>query len=93
MNVALFAEVDPNLVEGPAIWLTEVTRLLASLDSRVTVLLREPRARDEVLGVLDPLPGIEIVGPEVGGRRRGPLLRPRLSPRQAVRAAGAARRD
>jgi hypothetical protein len=81
MHVALYAEVDPNLVEGPAVWLAETTRLMSRLGWRVTVLLRRPRTRDEVLSILDPLPGVTVVEPNAPPA----WLRRDLSPRMAVR--------
>ena len=83
MRVALYAEVDANLVEGPAIWLAEIARTLARFGCRVTVLLRAPRRRNEVLTAVDRLPGVALVDPY----RRGWAAHTagsQLSARQAV---------
>lgn len=63
MRLALFAEVDPNLPEGPAIWLASVAEALANQGHHVTVLLRARRIRPEVLAPLDGLINVEQVDP------------------------------
>jgi hypothetical protein len=83
LRVALYAEVDPNLVEGPAVWLAETARTLARSGCPATVLLRAPRRRDAVLSVLDPLADVTIVDPcRRGWVARSP--RSQLSPGRAV---------
>ncbi|HLO77732.1 MAG TPA: glycosyltransferase family 4 protein [Magnetospirillum sp.] len=63
MHVALFAEVDPNLAEGPATWLASVAEVLAGQGHRVTVLLRARRTRPEVLAPLDTIDAVELIDP------------------------------
>ncbi len=82
LRIALYAEVDPNLVEGPAIWLAAVAEMLSRGGCDVTVLLRAPRQRDEVLSAIDGAPGIAVVEPLALGAASGGR---QLSARRAVR--------
>ncbi len=84
MRIALYAEVDANLVEGPAIWLAEVAAILGRCGCEVNVLLRAPRRQHEVLGVVDGVAGVTLVDPFARGWA-SPARRGLLSARQAVR--------
>ncbi len=83
MRIALYAEVDPNLVEGPAIWLAAVAGMLARGGCEVVVLLRTARQRNEVLAPLDGAPGVTLVDPFVMGATRS--RQRQLSAPEAVR--------
>jgi hypothetical protein len=84
MRIALYAEVDANLVEGPAIWLAGVAAMLGHCGCRVSVLLRAPRRQNEVLGPLDGAAGVTLVDPFALGWA-SPSWRGQLSARRAVR--------
>lgn len=46
-SVAVYAEVDPNLVDGSSVWLQSICEVLASIgDVEVTLLLRRPLELD-----------------------------------------------
>jgi glycosyltransferase involved in cell wall biosynthesis len=63
-RVAVYGEVDPNLVDGSSVWLQSVCQMLASLDGvEVTLLLRrslEP-GRRFLLAELEASPGVEVL--------------------------------
>jgi hypothetical protein len=63
-RVAVYGEIDPNLVDGSAIWLQSICLVLASLAGvEVTLLLRrplEPRRR-HLLAELEAEPSIEVL--------------------------------
>jgi hypothetical protein len=84
VRIALYAEVDANLIEGPAIWLASIAEALGRCGCDVSVLLRTPRRQNEVLGALDGTPGVTLLDPFARGWA-SPARRPQLSPRQAVR--------
>ena len=71
LRIALYAEVDPNLVEGPAIWLTAVAEMLSRNGCDVTVLLRAPRRRKEVLAAIEGAERIAVVDPATLGAAPG----------------------
>lgn len=62
-RVAVYGEIDPNLVDGSAIWMQSICQVLASLDGvKVTLLLRrplEPRRR-HLFAELEANPSIEL---------------------------------
>jgi glycosyltransferase involved in cell wall biosynthesis/predicted O-methyltransferase YrrM len=63
-RVAVYGEVDPNLVDGSSVWLQSVCQVLASLEGvEVTLLLRRP-LDPERLFLLDALEadrGVEVL--------------------------------
>ncbi len=64
MRVALFAEVDANFAEGPAIWLVALARALAALPGwSVTILLRTRQTRSDVLAPIADLAGVSLIDP------------------------------
>jgi hypothetical protein len=84
MRVAIFAEVDTNFAEGPAIWLVAVARMLAARSGwAVTILLRTRRIRSEVLEPLSGLDNVTLVDPfSLGWTEEA--VRPQLSVERAV---------
>lgn len=80
-NVAVYGEIDMNLIDGSSIWLQSVSLMLATMPNvRVTVLLRTPLQRPLVTAPLAAHRGIRLVDPrELGGTA------PRLSSEAAVR--------
>lgn len=42
-RIAVYGEIDPNLVDGSSVWMQSVCQVLSSLDGvEVTLLLRRP---------------------------------------------------
>jgi glycosyltransferase involved in cell wall biosynthesis len=63
-RIAVYGEIDPNLVDGSSVWLQSVCQVLASLDGvEVTLLLRRPLAPERrfLLAELEAAEGIELV--------------------------------
>lgn len=63
-RVAVYGEVDPNLIDGSSIWLQSVCQVLASLDGvEVTLLLRRPLdpERRFLLAELEADGGVELL--------------------------------
>jgi glycosyltransferase involved in cell wall biosynthesis len=82
LKVALYAEVNMNLLDGSSVWLQSMAQMLASLpEVEVTLLLRVPEERDVLTGPLHAHPRIALVDPG-----SGPDPLPRLSPEEAVDA-------
>lgn len=73
-RVAVYGEIDPNLVDGSSVWLQSICQVLASLDGvEVTLLLRRPLQPERrfLLEALEVDDAIEVVD---GGEQR--LLAP-----------------
>jgi glycosyltransferase involved in cell wall biosynthesis/predicted O-methyltransferase YrrM len=63
-RIAVYGEIDPNLVDGSSIWLQSVCQVLASLDGvEVTLLLRRPLEAERrfLLAELDTEESVELV--------------------------------
>ena len=68
-RIGVYGEIDPNLIDGSAIWLQAVCRLLASLRGvSIVVLLRTVPRRDVVIAELHRHPRITVVEPASGTR-------------------------
>src|SRR5688500_1548010 len=75
LRIALYGEIDMNLIDGSSVWLQSVAQMLTTLPSvEVTLLLRRPEERDLLTAPLRDHPRIELVEP--GGRRRSGALDP-----------------
>jgi glycosyltransferase involved in cell wall biosynthesis len=64
LRVAVYGEIDPNLVDGSSVWLQSICQVLGSLDDvGVTLLLRRPVEPDRrfLLGELEAAGSIELV--------------------------------
>jgi glycosyltransferase involved in cell wall biosynthesis len=73
VHVALYAEVDMNLIDGSSVWVQSVAQMLTTLPwVKVSVLLRSAEKRDTLTAPLRAHPRIDLVEPESLGRR-GPL--------------------
>jgi hypothetical protein len=84
MRVALFAEVDANFAEGPAIWLVALTKALAAQTGwNVTVLLRARQSRADIVAPIAGLPGVTLIDPFALGWTTE-AERPQLSVARAV---------
>jgi len=63
-RIAVYGEIDPNLVDGSSIWLQSVCQVLASLDGvEVTLLLRRPLEAERrfLLTELEANESVELV--------------------------------
>jgi glycosyltransferase involved in cell wall biosynthesis len=63
-RIAVYGEIDPNLVDGSSVWLQSICQVLASLDGvEVTLLLRRPLepARRFLLADLEASGDIEMI--------------------------------
>lgn len=85
VRIAVYGELNMNLVDGSSVWLQSVALMLAAVPgARVTVLLRVPRERDVLLAPLDAHPGVEVV--DGAAHAADPR---RLTPAEAVDALAA----
>jgi len=64
LRLALFAEVDVNLIDGSSVWLQSVTLMLAER-ADVTVLLRVPERRDVLTAPLRAHPRVTVLEPGI----------------------------
>jgi glycosyltransferase involved in cell wall biosynthesis/predicted O-methyltransferase YrrM len=63
-RIAVYGEIDPNLVDGSSVWLQSICQVLASLDGvEVTLLLRRPLEAERrfLLTELDTDESVELV--------------------------------
>lgn len=82
IRIALYGEVNLNLLDGSSVWVQSMAQMLTSLpDVQVTLLLRFPEERDVLTGPLHADPNVELIDPGVGSEPRR-----RLSPADAVDA-------
>jgi glycosyltransferase involved in cell wall biosynthesis len=82
VKIALYGEVNMNLIDGSSVWLQSMAQMLTSLpEVEVTLLLRFAEERQVLTGPLHPHPRIELIDPGSGPNPRG-----RLSPSEAVDA-------
>ncbi len=63
LHLALYGEVDANIIDGSSVWLVSLAEMLARQGLRVTVLLRSPRRRDVLLGPLSAVAGVRLLDP------------------------------
>jgi glycosyltransferase involved in cell wall biosynthesis len=80
-RVALYGDVDLNLIDGSAIWLQAVAQAFRAAGCAVTVLLKAPIHTDRLTGPLEADPGIRVVRPFEEALL--PDLRNTVSPQQA----------
>jgi glycosyltransferase involved in cell wall biosynthesis len=81
VRIALYAEVDMNLIDGSSVWVQSVAQVLTCLpNTEVTLLLRRPEERDVLTAPLRANERIELVEPTRFG------LQTRLSATQATDA-------
>lgn len=69
-RIAVYGEIDPNLVDGSSVWLQSICQVLASLNGvEVTLLLRRPLepGRRFLLAELEASGGIDVVDAERPG--------------------------
>src|SRR5918996_6273361 len=64
-RMALYAEVNMNLIDGSSVWVHSVSQTLTRIEGvEVTLLLRAPEQRDVLTAPLRANPHIELVHPE-----------------------------
>jgi hypothetical protein len=66
-SIAVYGEIDPNLVDGSSVWLQSICQVLASIDGvGVTLLLRRPLEPERrfLFDALAASDGVELVEPE-----------------------------
>jgi glycosyltransferase involved in cell wall biosynthesis len=64
LRIAVYGEIDPNLVDGSSVWLQSICQVLASLDGvEVTLLLRRPLdpERRFLFAELEAGGGVELI--------------------------------
>src|SRR5919198_6672081 len=82
LKIALYGEVNMNLLDGSSVWVQSMAKMLTSLpEVEVTLLLRCAEERQVLTGPLHAHPRIELVDPG-----QGPSPRRRLSASEAVDA-------
>jgi glycosyltransferase involved in cell wall biosynthesis len=82
LKIALYGEVNMNLLDGSSVWVQSMAQMLTSLPGvEVTLLLRCAEDRQVLTGPLHAHPRIELIDPGLG-----PNPHSRLSPAQAVDA-------
>jgi glycosyltransferase involved in cell wall biosynthesis len=73
IRIALYAEVNMNLIDGSSVWVQSVSQTLTRIEGvEVTLLLRAPEQRDVLTAPLHANPSVELVHPEPLGDE-GPL--------------------
>lgn len=82
LKIALYGEVNMNLLDGSSVWVQSMAQMLTSLPGvEVTLLLRCSEERQVLTGPLHAHPGVELIDPGLA-----PDPRSRLSPAEAVDA-------
>jgi glycosyltransferase involved in cell wall biosynthesis len=82
VRVALYGEVNMNLLDGSSVWVQSMAQMLSSLpEVEVTLLLRCAEERKVLTAPLHSRPRVELIDPGTG-----PEPRQRLSPAEAVDA-------
>lgn len=67
VRIALYGDVNLNLIDGSAIWLASLAQVLHRIErTRLTVLRKAPVQRDLVTAELASLPRLRLVGPTTG---------------------------
>ncbi len=80
MRVALYGEVNMNLLDGSSVWVQSMAQMLTTLpEVEVTLLLRCAEERDVLTGPLHAHPRVELIDPG-----SGPEPRKRLTPQEAI---------
>lgn len=82
LKVALYGEVNMNLLDGSSVWVQSMAQMLTSLPRvEVTLLLRCAEERQVLTGPLHAHPRVELIDPGAD-----PGAPPRLSPGEAIEA-------
>jgi glycosyltransferase involved in cell wall biosynthesis len=71
MKIALYADVNMNLIDGSAIWLTSVVQILSSIpDTRIHLFLKAPVENAVNVEPLFGLPNLRVSAPELSQGQR-----------------------
>jgi glycosyltransferase involved in cell wall biosynthesis len=71
VRIALYAEVNMNLIDGSSVWVQSVSQTLTRIEGvEVTLLLRAPEQRDVLTAPLRANDRIELVQPETLGNEQ-----------------------
>lgn len=81
-NILLYGDVDLRYVDGSAIWLLSMARVLAQTDSRVILLLKSARGDGGLFEDLARIPNLEIVDDFTTKTVRGPRYQPLMASRR-----------
>lgn len=79
MRIALYGDVNLNLIDGSAIWMASLAESLhVGKNTAITLLLKCPEQRDVITRDLHELPRLQIIRPETWGFQKA------LKPEEAV---------
>lgn len=71
MKLALYADVNLNLIDGSAIWLTSVVQILASVhDNKIDLFLKSPIENGVNIDPLFQIPNLRIVPPALAPKQK-----------------------
>jgi glycosyltransferase involved in cell wall biosynthesis len=71
VRIALYAEVNMNLIDGSSVWVQSVSQTLTQIDGvEVTLLLRAAEQRDVLTAPLRSNPHVELVYPDRPGNSK-----------------------
>lgn len=76
----VYGDVDLNILDGSAVWLTATATAFADAGCKVTVVLKASEKTDRLTRVLREHPGIEVVAPLDDPTFAGTVRGPRLTP-------------
>ncbi|MBW2734701.1 MAG: glycosyltransferase [Deltaproteobacteria bacterium] len=75
VRIAIYGDVDLNIIDGSAIWLQSIASVLARQPrNHVTVVLKAAEVRDILTRPLRDIPGVQVVNPIDEGMFDGPQL-------------------
>ena len=67
IRIAVYADLNLNIIDGSAIWLTSIVEALAGFaDVSTAVYLKAPERRDLLTAALKQLPGVQLIFPTKG---------------------------
>ncbi len=76
IRLAVYGDIDLNLVDGSAVWLASLVETLSGADSQVCLFLKAPPRRRVLSGPLEELPRVTVHPPQEG--------KPHTSPARAL---------
>lgn len=81
-SILLYGDVDLRYVDGSAIWLLSMARVLAQTKSRVFLLLKSARGQGGLFEDLANIPNLEIIDDFTAKAVRGPRYQPLMASRR-----------
>jgi hypothetical protein len=92
VRVLLYGDIDLNLIDGSAIWLTSIAEVLARSGAEVLLVRRTPLVRDLLVRELLARPGVTFVDPWAPGNAHlADAIAPASWSRRRLQAGDAAR--